>query len=204
MYNESYEDYIRSILGYPRMSDISGNYMYNQNEIDDMNYNYSFRNSEEAENFYPEIYRIIYPMVEKACRENVGTITQELLDNMTDEIYMAVEDDNGMSQININLGNNIRTGENRGNTPTSKNEESKEMAKEEKDNQNNRQIGQFRNRILRDLIKILLIRELFPRPRFPNNRPPMRPPYPGGPGRPPMRPPYPGGNRYNNYDLYEF
>lgn len=63
-----------------------------------------------------------------------------------------------------------------------------------------------RNSTLRDLIRILIIRELlrgrFPgRPPFPPRpRPPFpgggRPPFPGGPGMPPPggpRPPFPGG-----------
>ena len=64
---------------------------------------------------------------------------------------------------------------------------------------------------LRDLVKILLIRELLNRPRPP--RPPVRPPMPPRPPRPPMRPPFgpgPGGRppfprefEIDNYDLYE-
>ena len=69
------------------------------------------------------------------------------------------------------------------------------------------------NRNLRDLIKILLLRELLnrpgnrppvrpPRPPFPGG--PGRPPFPGGPGpgRPPMRPPMmPRG--LEDYNIYE-
>ena len=79
---------------------------------------------------------------------------------------------------------------------------------------NDRETRQF-NSGLRDLVKILLIRELLNRPRPFPPRPPVRPPMPPGPGtrppRPPMRPPFgPGGRppfprdfEVDNYDLYE-
>ena len=213
MYNESYEEYIRSILGYPRMTDISGNYMMNNQE--NMMSDYQNQN-EDLESCYPEIYRIVYPMIEKRCRENTRPITKELIDNMTNEIYMAIEG-NQEVQININLGNSVGTEENRNSGNQVKREESQESSRQQKSS-DNRQVGQFRNRTLNDLIRILLIRELLGRPGFPGRRPSMRPPFPGRPGmpnrppRPPMRPPFPGGNRYpmmsdvfeNNYDLYEF
>ena len=47
---------------------------------------------QELEKCYPEIYQIVYPMVQKACAENRGEITRELVDRLTDEIYSAVED----------------------------------------------------------------------------------------------------------------
>ena len=133
---------------------------------------------------------------------------------MTNEIYMAIEG-NEEVQININLGNEVRSEANRSIESSIRKDEGKEIEKQSRSSED-RQIGQFRNRSLRDLIRILLIRELLGRPRFPGNRPPMRPPFPGFPGnrppRPPMRPPFPGGNRYqgisgnfeNIYDLYEY
>ena len=44
---------------------------------------------QELEKCYPEIYQIVYPMVQKACAENRGEITRELVDRLTDEIYSA-------------------------------------------------------------------------------------------------------------------
>ena len=67
------------------------------------------------------------------------------------------------------------------------------------------------NRGLRDLIQILLIRELlrrFRRPRMPGRPPMPRPPMPGP--RPPFRPGFgPGGTMFSrdfeisNYDIFE-
>ena len=78
----------------------------------------------------------------------------------------------------------------------------------------------FRNSTLRDIIRILLLREFIGRPGFPGGRPP-RPPIrpPMGPPRPPMRPsmgpptrpqPRPGVGGFNRMefgqydDLYEY
>ena len=203
MHNESYEEYIRSILGYP-------NYNSSNNSCCENDYNpnmVSQRNNEtnsQLEACYPEIYKVVYPMVNKACSSNTKPVTSELIDELTDEIYAAVENDTEIN-ININLTNEIQSSGNRNVSSRVKTETAKEIP------QNRGEDRQFRNRGLQDLIRILLIRELlgrpggFPgnRPPFPPNRPPMRPPFPGGPGgpgggRPPMMP-------RSNYleDIYE-
>lgn len=198
MYNESYEEYIRSILGYPN---------YNSNSCCENQFNSNManrRNSEmdaQLEECYPEIYRVVYPMVNKACTTNTRPITPELIDELTDEIYSAVEIDNDIN-ISINLTNEVQTTGNRSTANRVNTENAKEVP------QNRGEDRQFRNRGLQDLIRILLIRELLGRPgRFPGNRPPfppnrppmMRPPFPGGPGgRPPIMP---RGNYLE--DIYE-
>ena len=86
------------------------------------------------------------------------------------------------------MQNDIRTGENR--TQKKKEKEVKTSSQPIKkdvtqvENRNEiREDRQIRNRTLRDLIRILIIRELLRRPgnRPPRPRPPMRPPFPGGP-----------------------
>ena len=122
---------------------------------------------------------------------------------MTDEIYFALESKNE-TQLNINLKNDVRTSSNA-------NVRKAEVNVTENSKGETRQF----NSGLRDLVKILLIRELLNRPRPFPPRPPVRPPMPPGPGprppRPPMRPPFgPGGRppfprefEVDNYDLYE-
>lgn len=173
MYNESYEDYIRSILGYPN---------YNSNYENSYNYNMMRNRNDERnrqlEQYYPEIYRIIYPMVNKACMNNTKPITSDLIDQLTNEIYSSLETGNEI-QVNINLKNELKSTGNRNASNKEKTDKIKENRGEDR---------QFRNRGLQDLIRILIIRELLGRPgRFPENRPPMSPP------RPPMRPPFSGG-----------
>lgn len=193
MYNESYEEYIRSILGYPNYGNnvLKNNYQYIGNNS---------RNNEqdaELEACYPEIYKIVYPMVNKACSSNMKPVTPNLIEELTNEIYSSIETDNEV-KLTINLTNEVKSNENRYVPNNNVN-----MVKE-----NRGEDRQFKNRGLQDLIRILLIRELLGRPeRFPGNRPsfqpqrlPMRPLFPGelGGGRLPIMP---RNNYYEN--IYE-
>ena len=219
MYNETYDDYIRSILGYPARNQFE---QYNQEMPEYQSYqeyrNPTFNtninisgNNVELENSYPEIYKIVYPMVIKKC-ENVRseTFSKSDIENMTDEIYYALEEKQE-KRININLTNNMSStkAQNSSAVSTSAKVENKrpdvKISQKAIENSEKRQI----NNGLRDLIQILLIRELLNR-----QRPPFRPPMPNPPGpgpRPPMRPPFrPGPGRppfnrdFGSYnDLYE-
>ena len=199
MYDNQYEEYIRSVLGYPSTTNMNQNQMY-QNEYPNPS-QINMRN--ELEDFYPEIYKIIYPMVQKACDENMGANSREEIEQMTDEIYSAIEDNNQIN-VNINLGNTIST--TNMNRTQNRNEISKEeiqkknSEKQEVENRNIETESRIspRNNNLRDLIKILLIRELLRRRHhhFPP-RPPHNP-------RPPMRPPIMPRNYQPLYDIYEY
>lgn len=222
MYNETYDDYIRSILGYPARNQFEQynqempeyqNYQEYRNPTFNTNINIS-ENNIELEKNYPEIYKIVYPMVAKKC-ENARseTFSKSDIENMTDEIYYALEEKQE-TRVNINLMNNISNpkGTNSSSASTSANITKAEnrrpdvrISQKAIENSEKRQI----NSGLRDLIQILLIRELLNRPR-----PPFRPPMPNPPGpgpRPPMRPPFrPGPGRppfnrdFGSYnDLYE-
>ncbi|MCI8412212.1 MAG: hypothetical protein HFJ40_07315 [Clostridia bacterium] len=151
-------------------------------------------------------------MVNNACMRNTKPVTRKLVDEMTNEIYSAVENNNEIS-ININLQNEVGSRENRSSATKEVKGVNREPSKSENRGENRqeerREDRQFRNRGLSDLIRILLIRELLGRPNFPGNRPPFRPgrppfpgggrpPFPGGPGRPPIMP-----RGYDSIDLYE-
>lgn len=195
MYNETYEDYIRSILGYPNYGAT-----YQQQPMA-INYERNDQNA-EIENCYPEIYKVVYPMICKACSNNNRPITPDLIDELTNEIYLSIESDNEIN-VTINLtnevGGNVENRSTNGRTTTKSSGVSKEEIKE-----NRGEDRQFRNRGLQDLIRILLIRELLGRPGRPGHRPPFPPP------RPPMRPPFPPGGPGHrppimprDMDLYE-
>lgn len=207
MYNETYDEYIRSILGYAPINSYNDYQDYNN-----QNMNYETRADSELEKCYPEIYKIVYPMVTTKCSNVRSSVTTDDIENMTDEIYYALEERNEI-QLNINLTNEVRTNEL---SNTSKIANKKPEVKVTETTEEKRETRQI-NRGLRDLIKILLIRELLNRPRRPHNpRPPMHGPGPGGPRppvRPPMRPPFgprPGGMPFNrefetsNYDIFEY
>lgn len=177
---QSYEDYMRNVLGYSPY--VPNDYTYQEQE--DM-YNYSNMNSaiqplQDLTEFYPEIYKIIYPMVCKICNVNSNRdLTKELLDQMTDEIYNNVEpEEETITRTQTPLKNgDVRN-------PNAK--EPEPVVKETRQS----------NFLLRDLIKILLLKE-WGRP----GRPPVRPPFPPGgrppmgPGGPGMQPPRPGNGR---------
>ena len=186
MNNQSYEEYIRSIVGYPMKTTYANNPYERNFSYDNMEYT-------DDENMirqcYPKIYRIINPMVQKVCSENTSPVTEDLINQMTNEIYFAIEDNNEVN-ININLTNSVGS-ENR-----SKNENVQNGDIREKEDRQMRP----RNPLLQDLIRILLINELLRRRR---RRPRLPFPFPGG--RPPMRPrsmDYYESNYYN--DLYEY
>jgi len=165
MNDSVYDEYMRSVLGYQPMNNFNAY---------DMNYdNWEYNNMQmyELENCYPEIYKIVYPMIQKVCNQNTRPITRELIDRMTDEIYFTLEDKE-MIENRVSEEKNVKSAEST---------ESRQTI--------------VRNTRLNDLIRILLLRELLGRPGFPGFqgggrplRPPMRP------SRPPMRPPMgPGG-----------
>lgn len=138
------------------------------------------KNDTNLEEMYPDIYNIIYPMVKKACNRCARRITPELIEEMTEEIYLNLESDN-IINLNINVENSsIQTsrlsGQNE-NSPENRavqNNNCKECEELRNSHHHHR-----RNNTVWDLIKILLIRELI------GNRPP-RPPRPSMPPRPPM------------------
>lgn len=199
MYDNQYEEYIRSVLGYPSTANMNQNQMY-QNEYPNPS-QINMRN--DLEECYPEIYKIIYPMVKKACDGNMGANSREEIERMTDEIYSALEDSNQIN-VNINLGNTVSTtnmNRTQNRTEISKEEfQKKNSEKQEVENRNIETESRIspRNNNLRDLIKILLIRELL---RRRHNHFPPRPPH--NP-RPPMRPPIMPRNYQPLYDIYEY
>lgn len=155
-----YDDYMQNLL----REDYSP-YQYTYKPITNNSY-YNYINNcspknlsrnlvTDIESLYPDIYKLIYPMIKKALSQNTQPITEDILDEIAKELYNNIETENN---LNINITNNRN--ENKS-LPNSKNTiyDSKET----------RHI----NNSIRDLIKILLIRELIDRPDF--NVPPSKP-----------------------------
>ena len=171
-----FEEYMQSNYNYP----INGyqntygfdNYPYdynlNRNIMYDFYEYYPMQNTRnygvsnfEIEDMYPEIYKIIYPMVKKESLRAKRSISKEDIENMVNEIYSNLESDNN-SILNSNA-------EVRG----------------EKIDENR---SSRRNNNIMDIIKILLLRELIGRPgcNRPNCRPGHNPPRPPYMDRPPF------------------
>jgi len=176
MYSESYEEYIRNILGYPANRNIYDN-NDNMQFLDNQNYNNNmFDDTDELEQYYPDIYNNIYPKIRESCLKNTNPINATLLDNMVEEIYNSLEV-NQENRTNASITNNSRNS----NTSVSKTENRSSLVE-------NRQ--RPNNNFLRDLIRILLLRELTRRPgRPPRPRPPLVP-GPRPPFNPQPRPPF--------------
>lgn len=144
---QSYDDYMRSVLGYPSMN-CPNMGMNMQTPYQDMN-----QACDDLERMYPDTYRIVYPMVVSACDMVTMPVTEEMVDRMTDDIYDRAASDNRIS-IDINIGL-----------------ESREDSNDRQFSNQSMQRRPRRNRFFRDLIRILLLRELLRRRR----RFPMRP-----------------------------
>ena len=171
MYNNVYQEYINNMLGTlpKRQSELefetNTNFSYFQNPNANINM--------QLEQFYPESYKLLYPMIQTACMRNTKPITKEIIDEMVEEIYsnFTTEDTAKEHQTNFNNKSASKSGS-----------ENKQREVSET------RVVRPNNFILNDLIRILLIRELLGRPgNFPPNRPGF-PPRPGPGGRPPFRP----------------
>lgn len=161
---DSYDEYMRSVLGYP----------YNRNEYYDDTYRSMPMNCidhSEMENCYPEIYKIVKPMVVTTCQMYSNqTITKEIVEEMTMKIYTNIEPQENRSNEELE------------HRPLKNGDVINPNAKREDRGDRNKKT----NYLLKDLIKILVINELLGgnRPNNPN-RPPMPPPPPRpqqGPG----------------------
>lgn len=221
---QNYEEYMRQVLGYsPQNPNIYETYQYRNSVPYDNTYDrngYMAQLSEdEANDLYPEIYQKVNPIICNLCSNNTSPITKELIEQMTDEVYSKVEEQNTVVNVRIetpkentenrrsernpsklNEIRNTRTAitrtpiENRVSSEKKEARINKEPVenRSEKETAESRQMRRPQNSILRDLIKILILKQLLGGGNRPPVRPP-RPPFPGGPGMPPPRPPYPDG-----------
>ena len=93
MYYNDYEDYMRNVLGYNNMRD--NTYSYFNRDTSNSN----------IEQMYPEIYKIINPMVCRACDTNTQPISEYMVEQMTDDIYDNVVNRVEIQNvINLNIG----------------------------------------------------------------------------------------------------
>ena len=212
MYYNDYEDYMRSVLGYNAANTSSNMYSadyYMPNRMQAVmptyqNESMGVQMQDNIEDLYPDIYKIVNPIVCRVCQNNNRPITNDLIEQMTTEVYNSIEaDDINIVNINIETGdiNNKEINNRHIDTKEVRDSKISQEKKESRGKEENRQ-RKPNNQLLRDLIRILLLNRIFGNQR-PGPRPPMRPPFPGpgmppppGP-RPPMRPRYTGVNENN-------
>ena len=210
MYYQNYEDYMRAVLGYPTNSN-----EYSRNDNYFMEQIPTYINDREIEEMYPQIYRTINPLVCNACDGFSGKLTQEILDNMVEDIYSKVETNNEiMIKINIesrDIDKNEKVS--KSNLTGVQNRNSENLVSSKVSTSEDRRTR--RNPLLQDLIKILLLNRLLggsfpnrpPRPPYLGSRPPQggqggRPPFPppgGMPPRPRTLMPSEYNNNYTNF-----
>ncbi len=158
-----YEEYMRNVLGNNQMPNNIYANTYNDYYYDPYYRNNQPNNMEYLNDMYPEIYKIIYPMICKVCSQNSQRhITKELIDEMANEIYRNIEDTEAQTQNNTATmqRTQLKNGDVR-------NPNARETAEANIANQRD-------NYLVRNLIKVLIIRELqrlnrntFPRQQFP-------------------------------------
>ena len=140
---------------------------------------------DNVEDLYPDIYKIVNPLVCRVCQNNTKPITNDLIEQMISQVYSNIKADD-INIVNIN----VETGDIVDKEINNRVQENRDL-KSSKDRSEVRSSEETRNRrpnnpLLRDLIRILILNRLFGNQR-PGPRPPMRPPFPGMPGpRPPM------------------
>lgn len=169
MFN-SYEEYMQSVLGVNMPNTYNQNtYMPRGNEYFEPRMQDT--NLQEVNNLYPEIYGIVYPMVQKACSmRSIGTINEIQINEMVEEVYNAIEPSEEI-EVRTEVNSTLKNGDVR-------NPRAKEIRETRRPHN---------NYLMRDLIRILIIRELL-QGGWQGNMPP-RPPMGGPGGMPGGRPP---------------
>lgn len=180
MYNNGpYDEYMRTVLGY------TPNCM--QDDFLTNDYYIMQANNRMIDDLYPDMYKKVYPLVCKECSTNNIPVTREILEQMTDSVLNQIEID-----LKIQTNVKIETRKEETKNVTQKLQSSNSRQRDINSEEMNREDRNARNNILRDLIKILILRELLDSGRFPNRPPHFKP----SPPRPPMpgpRPPFQGG-----------
>lgn len=195
MYYQNYEDYMRSVLGYPMENPNTYGMEMCAGQFNDMA---TYRDTKELESCYPEIYKIINPIVCEVCDRHSNATTRDEVENMVEEVYQRVMINNEIA-IKINIENRSADKEENRESSVKANSNrtiNSEPVKQTREVENRQR--RPNNPFLRDLIRILILNRLLggffsgrpprPRPPFPGMN---RPPFPGGTGgmmpRPPMQ-----------------
>ena len=140
---------------------MNGIYNYNQNM-------YGNNAGQGISNLYPSIYKIISPVISKVvANSNYQFLNEDVLNNMADTVYNIVEgqieyDDDPSTNIqNANTQNSQTTNSNSttSTTTTSKVTETKQVTNSQT---SNRRYNRG-DSLLRDIIKILILREILSR-----------------------------------------
>lgn len=168
MYYQNYEDYMRQILGYSSsFSNIYEIYDYKNRASENTYYSNKLSTNlteNEMLDLYPDIYNKIYPIVCKLCDKNKEPITKEYVEQLTDEVYNLVKNDETV--INIRVETSKFQDKENSNIPKFKNEIRTDNKISKRTSIKSENLSQFQetrksNLLLRDLIKIIILQRLF-------------------------------------------
>jgi len=107
MYYQNFEDYMRTVLGYP----VENQCTYARDLFEEMpNYQVLYEDRNELEDCYPEIHKVLYPMVCEMCDNCSKPITRDKIEEMVEKISEKVEQNHEIS-IRINIDNRAETKE---------------------------------------------------------------------------------------------
>lgn len=162
------------------------NYSMNPDYNQSINQKTPFQRVNSPEMFYPAIYRIIYPVVKSIIRsQGINYLNEKVLDKLTEEVFSIVDgdvistndekesiDDNKkiVSNIEINktqVGNsntnnfiNAQSNNHNQNTMQTNNQASNKNNNRQENSNVNDEISRIRDLLVKDIIRILIIREV--------------------------------------------
>lgn len=169
MYNNVYQEYIDNILGTnPNYNRIEpANF---ENSINTNQFFQNLVNNESLEKLYPDLYKLLYPMIQHACIKNTNQLSENTINDMVEEIYSNfVSDNNRIDNFNSNSNIELRSGKSSETVYVSKAKSSTSITAKKEERISEKRENRQDNYVLRDLIRILVLRELLERPR--GNRP---------------------------------
>lgn len=211
----NYDEYMREVLGYPPDNRALP---YEDPFQASVTYQQDYeprQNSLTA--CYPDCYKMLMPMVQKACENLYDPITEDDINRMALDIYFQFEQDDdrkeeekqenrSVEKVQATQTNSSRMAGRRFDRNLEKSISSKPITKEEMKSFENREEREERrpprrprNPFLFDLIKILILNQILG-----GIRPPHRPPMPPRPPRPPMRPREEYSEFLGNYPYSEY
>lgn len=178
MYYQNNDDYMRDFFYFNQNPTMNGNMGCNcmQNNMNNgmnnnfngiNNMNYMQNNNNNLESLYPNIYRIIQPVVRRVVAgSNYQYLTEEVLNNMVDTVYNIVDGDRTMNN------NQVSTTRTETNTTTNTTTDTRRTVSTNANVSNTSQNVPVQTRtneinnisncnaLLKDLIKILILQEI--------------------------------------------
>ncbi|MBE5806011.1 MAG: hypothetical protein E7313_04790 [Clostridiales bacterium] len=178
IYN-SYDEYMKEVLGHSELS----NNIYNTRGMYPIDYNKQFKYENMCNNnafcvneqMYPEIYKIIKPLVYDVCQKNNKPITEETIKEMVEHVYSNVIKNvvvQNVLNLNIEVNRNIddenkvkqEAEQSKCNYSRINNNIKTEIKNKETysccDNDSVFNSRKLKNKLLEDLIHILVLNEL--------------------------------------------